>query len=255
MVSANGHRADIGRQRVVLIVDPAQEADAQLCAVLIEAGFEVRSWRAVEELPRILAVQPVAMILLAHQLPGADTLAVLRRIVDTHCVPTIIVADKSKPLQRILALEMGADDFITKPCEPEEILARVRAVLRRSLRASSAEQAGPTPTRPGDETFRFDGLVFDLGRRELRATNGELIELTSTEIDLLGAFVVQPQIPLSRLAIIDKIGKGSNSASIRTIDVLISKLRRKIEASADQPELIKTVRGSGYVFTPKSLDR
>jgi two-component system, OmpR family, response regulator len=240
---------------VILIIGPAVEACPLLGEVLVEAGFVVRFCQSSQLARSILAEQTARLVILAHQLPGVDTMTLLRELVEIYRLPTIISADKSKSIHRILALEMGADDFITQPCEPDEILARVRAILRRTSRSLTIEQVSTNEVPSGGDTFRFDGLAFDLGRRELRSQNGALIELTSAEIDLLGAFVIQPQVPLSRLTIIERMGKTSDLPSIRTIDVLISKLRRKIEASADQPELIKTVRGSGYVFTPKRLAR
>jgi two-component system, OmpR family, response regulator len=245
----------IADRAVVLIVEQAMEAYAPLIGVLTEAGFTVLACHSAREMRNIVARQDVALMILAHQLPGVDQTILLREVVDTHHVPTIILAEKSKSVHRILALEMGADDFITNPCELEEILARVRAVLRRTSQQSKIKPATIAPLQQADDTFVFDGLSFDLGRRELRTSSGALIDLTSAEIDLLGAFVVKPQIPLSRMTLIERMGKSAEPASIRTIDVLISKLRRKIEASADQPELIKTVRGSGYVFTPRSLAR
>lgn len=233
----------------VLVLDPDDGSRIPLLELLADAGFTPLPAATCRETRAVLASQPIALAILEHHVPGEDVLQLLREVFDKHRLPSIVVSAKSKPIHRILALELGADDFITRPCDAEEVLARVRAVLRRSNGRAVRTDA---PREAGDTIFRFDGLTFDLGRRELRSANGHLIELTSTEIDLMGTFVKHPQVPLSRLAIIEQMGRQGDPNSVRTIDVLISKLRRKIEASAEQPELIKTVRGAGYVFTPKS---
>lgn len=234
------------------MLDPENTAREPLVEALSDHGFLPLVVNSCVHAREILASQSITFAIIEHHLPGEDALQLLREISDKHAIPCLMLSAKSKPIHRILALEMGADDFIAKPCDPEEVLARVRAILRRSQPRGISSRTINGFEESQDNVFVFDGLAFDLGRRELRDARGELVDLTSAEIDLLGTFVKNPQTPLTRLKIIALMGKQGDPNSVRTIDVLISKLRRKVKSSAEQPELIKTIRGSGYVFTPKS---
>ena len=161
-------------------------------------------------------------------------------------LPLIIVSNRGRAINKVIGLELGADDYMCKPIDLDELVARVHAVLRRTRR-----QRGPAFKAPvaigGLPKYRFDGWELDSGRRTLASAQSGMLDLTSTEIDLLLIFVKNAQVPLSREHIVQQLGKSSDAAIGRAVDVLVSKLRRKLES--DGVEIIKTVRGAGYVFT------
>ncbi len=183
------------------------------------------------------------LVVLDLMLPGEDGLSLCRRLRVETTVPVIMLTALGEETDRIIGLEMGADDYLAKPFNPRELLARIRAVLRRTGAAA----------RPIDEahgqTLVFDGWKLDLAKRELRAPDGALVALTAGEFDLLVAFAERPKRVLDRDQILD-LTKGRAAAAFdRSIDVQLSRLRRKIEADHKNPSLIKTVRGGGYIFT------
>jgi two-component system OmpR family response regulator len=147
---------------------------------------------------------------------------------------------------RIVGLEMGADDYLAKPFNPRELLARIRAILRRVATAASSGPAAPASKR-----LSFAGWKLDLGRRRLEAPDGMIVDLTTGEYDLLIAFAERPQRVLTRNQLLD-LSRGRDAAPFdRSIDVQVSRIRRKIEADPRAPEMIVTVRGDGYMFTPE----
>jgi len=192
---------------------------------------------------RVLERGPVDLIVLDVMLPGEDGLAVCRRMTTTESAPPIIMLSAmGEDTDRIVGLELGADDYLAKPCNPRELLARVRAVLRRieQRNAGSATAAG----------CEFAGWRLDLVRRELRSPQGVVVHLSSGEFGLLRVFVDRPQRVLTRDQLLE-LARGPDSAVFdRAIDVQISRLRRKLDDSGGQ-DLIRTVRNEGYMFTAK----
>jgi two-component system OmpR family response regulator len=183
------------------------------------------------------------LVVLDLMLPGEDGLSLCRRLRADTTIPVIMLTALGEETDRIVGLEMGADDYLAKPFNPRELLARIRAVLRRT---------GGT-ARPIDDassqTLNFDGWTIDLTRRELKAPGGALVALTAGEFDLLAAFAGRPKRVLNREQLLD-LTKGRAAATFdRSIDVQLSRLRRKIEPDPKDPSLIKTVRGGGYIFT------
>lgn len=236
----------------ILVLEPEVDTQNCLAASLVDAGFDVSIAANGREAREATSAARFDLAILEIQLPGEDGLQIIRDLFVAKGLPSIVVSKRSKPIHKILALEIGADDFVTKPFDVDEVLSRVRAVLRRTTRSNTALKNDQIPIdKSYTDVYRFDGLEFDLGRRELKKQCGQAIDLTSAEIDLLGAFVKHPMVPLSRGSIIDQMGNLGDASSLRTIDVLISKLRRKIEPGTEHPEIIKTVRGAGYVFAPK----
>ena len=180
------------------------------------------------------------LIVLDLMLPGEDGLSICRRLRAATRIPIVMLTAVAEDTDRIIGLEIGADDYLTKPFNPRELLARIRAVLRRA--------EAPLP-HPEGSTLVFAGWRLDPARRELRDPDGVLVELTAGGFDLLAAFVARPRRVLSRDRLLD-LTKGRDAQPFdRSIDVQVSRLRRKIEADPKKPEVIKTVRSGGYIFT------
>lgn len=190
----------------------------------------------------LLKNQRVDVIVLDVMLPGEDGLSLCRRLRLDSRVPVILLTAINEAADRIAGLELGADDYVAKPFDPRELLARIRAVLRR---------VGGNEATPGREQniYSFLGWTLEPRRRTLRTRHNVLVDLTSGEFDLLLAFVEYPQQILHRDRLLDLARGRTNQAFDRSIDVQISRLRRKIEANPAEPQLIKTVRSEGYIFT------
>ena len=226
------------------------EDDAKVC-LLLRRCFEGEGYRVTEagsgaEAVKLLAAGSFDLVTLDLNLPDGDGLTVGREIRARSEVPIIMVTGKGDTIDRVVGLELGADDYITKPFQVREVLARVRAVLRR------AGSGGVRPAAPGaaaeDQRLTFEGWVLDVAKRELTSSAGESCELTTSEFDLLKAFATHPKRVLSRDQIMDLLRGHDWNPVDRSIDNLVVRLRRKIEADAERPRLIKTVRGAGYTF-------
>ncbi len=239
----------------ILIVDDDREIRELLSTFLQKHGYTTASVADGTEMYQQLKLQSHDLIVLDLMLPGEDGLSLCRQLRATSTIPIIMLTAVDEDMDRIIGLEMGADDYVTKPFNPRELLARIKAVLRRTDYAQAVD-SGTNVSAPGVQTFQFEGWVLDLGRRELRTAatepsqQGTLVSLTAGEFDLLLAFVEHPQRVLTRDQLLDYT-KGYGTASFdRSIDVQLSRLRRKIETNPKEPILIKTVRGGGYLFTP-----
>ena len=207
-------------------------------------GYKVETAADATEMERVLERGPVDLIVLDVMLPGEDGLAVCRRMTTTESAPPIIMLSAmGEDTDRIVGLELGADDYLAKPCNPRELLARVRAVLRRSEQRNAGPGAGA-----GCE---FAGWRFDLVRRELRSPAGVVVNLSSGEFSLLRAFIERPQRVLTRDQLLDYARGPDSDAFDRAIDVQISRLRRKLDDGGGGQDLIRTVRNEGYMFTAR----
>jgi two-component system phosphate regulon response regulator OmpR len=193
----------------------------------------------------------VDVILLDVVMPGEDGLTLAREIRAASDVGIIMLTGRGDILDRVVGLEVGADDYIAKPFHLREVLARVKSVLRR--RGAHLDQRTRSPAG-SEEVVRFDGWRLDIVRRQLISPRGENVELTTGEFDLLGALVKHPGRVLGREALMDLTRGRSWEAYDRTIDAQIVRLRKKIEVDPKNPTLVKSVRGVGYVFTGK-VDR
>jgi DNA-binding response OmpR family regulator len=226
----------------ILIVDDHPDIREMVQAYLEEEGFKVSAANDGDAMRRIMANSPVDLVLLDLILPGEDGLALARKLRLDSNVGIIILTGRGETVDRIIGLEMGADDYLPKPFHLRELLARVKSVLRRaSARAQSAQE------RPA--TARFNGWLLDLTARELTSPAGETVRLTTGEFDLLAAFVSNANQVLSRDRLLDLARNREPGPFDRTIDVQVGRLRRKLDDDPHQPSLIKTVRGSGYIFT------
>jgi len=183
------------------------------------------------------------LLILDLSLPGEDGLSICRRIRSEKSIPIIIVTAKGDDVDRILGLEIGADDYIVKPFNSRELLARIRAVLRRS------ETAEPVETRSARQAYLFSGWRLDLLAHEVVAPCGIKVAMTAAEFDLLHALCENPNRVLTRDQLINMTHGPTSGPFERSIDVLISRLRQKIEADPKNPSLIQTVRSEGYLFS------
>lgn len=225
----------------VLIVDDDRRIRAMLGQFLHERGLTVSEAGDGKSMFALLEQTRVDAIVLDVMLPGDDGFTLCRRLRADSTVPVILLTAINDAADRIAGLELGADDYVAKPFDPRELLARIRAVLRRigASQPSAREQA----------TYNFGGWALDPRRRTLRNRQNVLVDLTSGEFDLLLAFVEYPQQILHRDRLLDLARGRANQTYDRSIDVQISRLRRKIELDPAQPQLIKTVRSEGYIFT------
>jgi two-component system, OmpR family, response regulator len=228
----------------ILLVDDDRQIRASLGQFLTASGFRVSQAAGGAAMWDALKAGRFNLILLDIMMPGEDGLTICRRLRATRPIPIVLLTAMSSETDRIVGLELGADDYICKPFNPRELLARVRAVLRRS--GDRTLHDAPQPT-----TYYFESWALDPVRRVLRDPCGALVDLTAGEFDLLVVFVEHPQHVLSRDQLIDLTRGRSSSAFDRSVDVQISHLRRKIEVDPPQPALIKTVRSGGYVFSAR----
>ncbi len=232
------------RPAQIIIVDDDADVRATLTAALAPEGFIVSEASNGRELMTSLQAKRPDLITLDLNLDGEDGVKLARDVRANWNIPIIMITGKSDAIDRVVGLELGADDYITKPFHLREVLARIRAVLRRYEVGQAAGNTG----RDDNECFEFEGWVLDLPRRELRTPSGEICELTTAEYDLLAILVQRPGRVLSRDNIMDLIKGNEWSPLDRTIDGLVARLRRKIEPESERPRMIKTVRGVGYAF-------
>jgi two-component system OmpR family response regulator len=230
----------------VLIVDDDREIRRLVGRFLTENGLRAMAVADAREADQALAQHGFDLIVLDLMLPGEDGLAFARRLRQRSALPILMLTARGDETDRIVGLEIGADDYLAKPFNPRELLARIRAVLRRS--GEPGPGAGARAGRA--RTHRFAGWTLDVVRRELRRADGALVPTTDTELDLLAVFAENPQRVLSRDHLLDRLRGREAQAFDRSIDVAVMRLRRKIESDPAKPELIKTVRNGGYVFTP-----
>ncbi len=217
---------------------------------LTDEGFQVSLAGDGQEMRREMADAEIDLVLLDQVIPGDDGLTLLRELRRHSSVPVIMVTGKGEMLDRIVGLEVGADDYIAKPFHLREVLARIRAVLRRAAPAAAPATEAPEAEPQGDR-LAFAGWTLDTRRRELRDSQGAEVELTTGEFNLLLAFLEAPNRPLNRDQLMDKLRGRDWSPFDRSIDTQVGRLRKKIEVDPKNPSLIKTVRGVGYVFTPE----
>ena len=232
----------------LVILDDDEETRALLRRYLQQHGFEVDAVADANALFGNLEERPADLVILDLMLPGEDGFNVCRRLRATSTIPVIMLTAKKDDIDRIVGLEMGADDYVTKPFNPRELVARIRSVLWRS-RLGAARDAD-TPERL---VYRFERWHLDATTRTLRDHSGHEVELSGGEFALLMVFLQNTGRVLNRDQLLDLTrGRGSGPFD-RSIDIQVSRLRRKIEQQNQPPRLLKTVRGAGYVFTPKVM--
>jgi two-component system OmpR family response regulator len=229
----------------LLVVDDDREIRDLLAGILAKHGFRVSTAGDGREMRKALADGRIDLVVLDLMLPGEDGLALCRELRAGSELPVIMLTAMREDIDRIVGLEIGADDYLPKPFNPRELLARIRAVLRRTRGAFREPARGPV-----GGLLRFAGLCLDRVGRRLTTADGREIELTGGEFDLLTIFAERLGRVLSREQLLDLTRGREATAFDRSIDSQISRLRRKLEPDSARPALIKTVRSSGYVFTP-----
>lgn len=227
----------------ILVVDDDREIRDLLGRFLTKHGYRVTGAPDGKEMRRALADWNIDLVVLDLMLPGEDGLALCRDLRAKSQIPVIMLTMLGEETDRIIGLEMGADDYLPKPFNPRELLARMKAVLRRA----QTSLAGPTEAR--HKILRFAGWRLDLALRCLESAQGLVVDLSAGEFDLLVALAEHPKRVLSRDQLLDLTHGRTEAPFDRSIDMQVSRLRRKIEVDPKEPALIKTVRGGGYIFT------
>ena len=222
----------------VLVVEDDRVSRARLAGYLEAAGYRVSEAGDGKEMREVLAGHPVDLLLLDINLPGEDGLDLTRQIRSQSDIGVILVTGRTDDVDRIVGLEVGADDYVTKPFNSRELLVRVKNLLRRTAGTQRSEA----------QTAAFSGWRFDIRKRRLTSPRGERVPMTRAEYELLSAFLRRPGQVLSRDRLLSSITHRTWDPSDRTIDVLVRRLRQKLERDPKQPELILTAHGEGYVF-------
>ncbi len=228
----------------ILVVDDHREIRDLVSRALSKEGFRVSAAADGRAMRKVLADSRIDLILLDLMLPGEDGLALCRAVRTESNIPIIMLTAKGEEIDRVIGLEMGADDYLSKPFGSRELIARIKAVLRRS-RAADSGRPGRRPKQ-----YRFDRWSLNVEARHLVRSDGVIVPLSTGEFDLLTAMVARPQRVLTRDQLLDLARGRAATAFDRSIDTQISRLRKKIERDPADPQIIKTVWGGGYVLTP-----
>ncbi|HVK33620.1 MAG TPA: response regulator transcription factor [Burkholderiaceae bacterium] len=238
----------------IAVLDDEIDITQLLAGYLQQQGFRVSQTHRGAELLTLMASDTPALVLLDLGLPGEDGFSIARQLREHWRCGLIIVTGRGDAIDKIVGLEVGADDYVTKPFDLRELLARIKAVMRRlapvepaPATVSSVPTAAAVPAR---EALVFDGWTLDLAARRLTDPAGIDVALTGGEFDLLCAFARHPGRVLSRDFLLEQTRGREAGPFDRTIDVQVGRLRKKIEANADDPQLIKSVRGAGYILVP-----
>jgi len=227
----------------ILVVDDHGEIRSLIAKYLTKHGYRVSAADGGVAMKRLLRAGAIDLVVLDIMMPGEDGLSLCRHLRATTDLPVILLTAMAEETDRIVGLEIGADDYVTKPFNPRELLARIKAVLRR---------AHSLPwRRDGDaaDRVRFDRWTFEPNRREVTDEAGTVVPLSTADARLLSAFIAHPRMVLTRDQLLDLTQGRAAKAFDRSIDNQVSRLRRKIERDPKAPRLIKTVWGGGYMFT------
>ena len=234
----------------ILIVDDHREIRELVGRVLTQEGFRFSAAADGKAMRGILADSRVDLILLDLMLPGEDGLSLCRAIRAGSSTPIIMLTAKGEEVDRVIGLEMGADDYLPKPFGSRELIARIRAVLRRGRMDTVRAEAGPAPKR-----YQFDRWLLNTESRDLVSDDGVMVPLSTGEYELLLAMIERPQRVLSRDQLLDLTRGRAATAFDRSIDTQVSRLRKKLERDPAEPRLIKTIWGGGYMFTATVTQR
>ena len=232
----------------IAVLDDEPDITQLLAGYLGAQGYRVTQVHSGAALMDTMAADAPALVLLDLGLPGEDGFTIARQLRERFHCGLVIVTGRGDAVDKIVGLEVGADDYVTKPFDLRELVARIKAVLRRLVPAAIAPTPGAEP--PRGERFVFAGFTLDMAARRLLDPHGAEVVLTGGEFDLLGVLLQHPGRVLSRDFLLEHTRGREAGPFDRTIDVQVGRLRRKIEADPERPELIKSVRGAGYVLIP-----
>lgn len=224
----------------LLLVDDEPSLREPLAEYLSRQGFVVYEAESAAAARSFLNGDSPDLVLLDIMMPGEDGLSLCRHLVESRKLPVILLTAKGEAMDRIIGLEIGADDYVTKPFEPRELVARIRSVLRR------AERSATSPAE--DHVYRFEGWELDPLKHKLTDPEGATVPLSTAEFRMLRAFCDHPRQVLDRDRLLDMVQGREAHLFDRAVDNQVSRLRRKIEADSRDPQLIQTVRGGGYRF-------
>ena len=224
----------------ILLVDDEASLREPLADYLVRQGFAVTAASSAAQARSLLLQETPDIVLLDIMMPGEDGLSLCRHLAETRDMPVILLTAKGESMDRIVGLEIGADDYVVKPFEPRELVARIKSVLRRSARGGTSPQE--------DAPYEFDGWHLDPVKRKLTDPQGVTVPISSAEFRLLLAFLDHPRQVLDRDRLLDMVQGREAHLFDRAVDNQVSRLRRKVEQNARDPRLIQTVRGGGYVL-------
>jgi DNA-binding response OmpR family regulator len=230
----------------IVVVDDEPEVRELVRDYLVSQGFAVSTAESGSELREILKVRPAHLVILDLRMPGEDGLSVARHLRSQGPIGIIMLTASVETVDRVIGLEMGADDYVSKPFDPRELLARVRSVLRRMKMQAPAQAVDGVMGRE----VRMGRCMFNLDSGKLYSLSGEDLPLTAMEFDLLKAFAERPNRILTRDQLLDLAHNREMEAFDRSIDIRIMRLRRKLEENPEKPKVLKTIRGQGYMFIP-----
>ena len=228
----------------ILVVDDELEVREMIRDYLAGNGYAVSAVAGGAEMRRVLSERPANLVILDLRMPGEDGLSLARYLREQGQIGIIMVTASTEVVDRVVGLELGADDYISKPFDPRELLARVRSVLRRTELMSG----DPKPVAAMAHEIRMGRCMFNLQSGRLYTLVGEDVPLTSMEFELLKALASRPNRVLSRDQLLDLAHNKEMEAFDRSIDIRIMRIRRKIEENPDKPQVLKTIRGLGYMF-------
>lgn len=232
----------------ILVVEDEDEIAALLARYFKAQGYTVSTAGSGAAARQAMAAGSIDLVLLDLGLPGEDGLALMRSLRESSNVAVIVVTGRGDAVDRIVGLEIGADDYVTKPFDLRELAARARSVLRRTQEPS--RPAPKSDARPRD-ALRFAGWTLHIDERRLESPQGQTVEMTTGEFELLVVLAREPGRVFTRDELLAATRHRASGPYDRTIDVQIGRLRRKIEADSQRPQIVKSVRGAGYVLTPK----
>lgn len=230
----------------ILLVEDDDEVRHLVTGLIEKEGYRVTAVADARAMDAALANAGPDLVILDVMLPGEDGLSICRRLHMTLGVPILMLTARADEIDRVVGLEMGADDYLTKPFGPRELIARIRALLRR---AGERAQAPFTPANRSG----FDGFSIDFDTRTVLSPAGAPLQLTSAEFELLTCFVKRPRRVLSRETILDFVHGRNADPFDRSVDMLVSRLRKKLDAVEGGSGLITTIRNGGYLFTAKDV--
>jgi len=228
----------------LLIVEDDELVQSLLAAYLQSADFKVSLAGSGKEMLACLDSESIDLILLDLGLPDEDGLVLARQVRARTSTPIVVLTARKEQKDRLTALEIGADDYLTKPFDPEELVLRVRNMLGRA-----DGTGGEGPTVPNQGIYRFDDWTLDIGGHSLTNSGGEKVALTRAEFNLLAALARAPNRVLGRDFLLDAVSQDADAPTDRLIDVLVSRVRKKIERDSKKPRIITTVVGCGYKFS------
>jgi two-component system, OmpR family, response regulator len=234
----------------LVVVDDEPALREMVAEYLGRHGFSVRTADGGAALDALLAETPADALILDVNMPGEDGFSIARRIRAGSAVPILMLTAADDIVDRVVGLELGADDYLTKPFDLRELRARIRTVLRRSAAPAAPVAEAEPPSEPARKLVRFGIASLDLEAHLLRREDGTDEHLTAMEYELLAAFARNPNRVLTRERLLDLAGRDGTDPFDRSIDIRVTRIRKKIEADPAKPAVIRTVRGAGYMFVP-----